>query len=119
MKWQKKKKKIEIDSDVLVKIGLSIENIFNNIQFYDNNENNIFSKEDNYSSILREMIDDLMDNIHIYNICLNKLVFHYIEKVKTFLFSLNLRQTEEELKIIDIINKSSYYLKKRKKYSYK
>ena len=49
------------------------------------------------------MIDDLMDNIHIYNICLNKLVFHYIEKVKTFLFSLNLRQTGEELGMLPLL----------------
>lgn len=113
-----KQKNIEIDNNIIQKIESSIGDIFDNIQFYDNNEkfNNIFSNKANYNNILRETIDDLVINVQLYDFCLNKLIFHYIEKVKAILYSLNLRENiEKESKIIDIIKKSSCYLDEAKK----
>ena len=112
----KKQKKIEIDNNnILKKFESSIKDIFNNIQFYNNNieYNNIFSNEDHYNNVLIEMIDDIMDNNQLYNFYLKELLSHYIEKVKAFLFSLkNLRK---EKGIRDIIMKSRYYLNKAEK----
>ena len=49
-----KQKNIEMGGDIIQKIESSIGDIFDNIQFYDNNEKyiNIFSNKENYNKFI-------------------------------------------------------------------
>lgn len=107
----------KIDNSFYKTIGSNIKNIFNISQFYNENENNQENTQssinnDDCHNILEEITDELINNAELHYFFLEQITINYINKVKEYLYTLNLK---EHRNVNDIYKISYNYLNKVEK----
>lgn len=110
------KNKIKVDNSFYELMKKIIKKIIDNIQFYNENirqENAQISLIDKNSyNILEEVTDELIDNDELFYFFLKQLVINYVEKVKEYIYTVNLAH---HMDINDICNISYNHLIKVEK----